>query len=127
MRRPMRQNVKYKFFNILISIVLSLSIVGIGFGHRAGTINEDQAIQEYILSGGSVWDICGDPSQNGSQVHTQCEACRLVDALGLAQFTCLPQKHEYEGISLASLRASLAGAVQHVSNDNPVRGPPTLL
>lgn len=123
----MRQNVKHKFFNILVSIVLSLSIVGIGFGHRAGTIEQDQAMQEYILSGGSVWDICGDPSQDGSRIHTQCEACRLVDATNLAQFTCLPQKHVYEGVSLAFVRASLAGAVQHVSNDNPVRGPPTIL
>ena len=123
----MRKNVKYRFFHILITIALSLSIVGIGFGHRAETIEQDQAMQEYILSGGSVWDICSDPSQNDSQAHTQCEACRLVDALGLAQFSFVPQRLEYASLKLASLRSSVVGAVQHVSSHNPVRAPPTFL
>jgi|GEM_PF-5308217 len=124
MRLGMSQNIKHTFFKILVSIVLSLSIASIGFGHRVGTIEQDQAMQEYILSGGSIWDICGDPSSSGSQTHKQCEACRLVDATDLAQFTCLPQRLEYVGVSLTTLRPSLAGAVQHVSLNHPVRAPP---
>lgn len=123
----MRQNVKHKLFNILVSIVLSLSIASIGFAHRVGTIAQDQAMQKYILSGGSVWDICGDPSQSGSLAQNQCESCRLVDTTDLAQFTCLPQRLAYVSTKRTILPTPVAGTVQYVSLNNPVRGPPVIL
>lgn len=69
---------------LLIGLALSASV----FAHRV-SIADQVALDRFILSGGSLDDICEDGEET-SHAGGGCEACRLVDAFALGADPVVP-------------------------------------
>ena len=68
----------------LVVAVFSAVLAGSGFAHRVAVPEFTPELLDYLESGGSLSDICGPFDSEGSLILSECEACRLAEAV------CLP-------------------------------------
>lgn len=62
---------------LTVLAVLTVALIATGFGHRIPSAG-DMALQQYVLSGGSVADLCGDLDGDSLPDHSDCPACHIV-------------------------------------------------
>lgn len=71
--------------------LLTVALVATAFAHRipsASDMASDMAIEAYVVAGGDISDICGDPGSDGKATHRDCPACQIV---GSAMLPDAPQ------------------------------------
>lgn len=57
--------------------LLTVALVATAFAHRIPN-SSDIAIDAYVLAGGDISDICGDPGSDGKATHRDCPACHII-------------------------------------------------
>ncbi|QYZ69554.1 hypothetical protein [Neotabrizicola shimadae] len=65
------------FRRLVLMFILTAALIATGFGHRMPSAN-DSMIDAFLLSGGSLADLCGDTDGNGLPDHGDCPACHIV-------------------------------------------------
>jgi hypothetical protein len=70
------------FHRIVLIFALTVALVAAGYGHRMPSAN-DSMIEAFLLSGGSLADLCADTNGDGLPDHGDCPACHIVASAGL--------------------------------------------
>lgn len=72
------------FHRLVLMLALIVALVATGFGHRIPSSN-DSMIEAFVLSGGSLADLCADTDGNGLPDHGDCPACHIVASADLPE------------------------------------------
>jgi hypothetical protein len=70
------------FHRLVLIFSLTVALVATGYGHRMPSAN-DSMIDAFILSGGSLADLCADTDGDGLPDHDDCPACHIVASADL--------------------------------------------
>jgi hypothetical protein len=65
------------FHRLVLIFALTVALVATGYGHRIPSAN-DSMIEAFLLSGGSLADLCADTDGDGQPDHGDCPACHIV-------------------------------------------------
>lgn len=78
---------RHRLTALLVSLVLGLSMTAAAFAHRPPSVQEE-ALRGYLLSGGSLEDLCGGAGHPGGD---SCPLCPLAQgAAPLPRAVSLP-------------------------------------
>lgn len=72
------------FHRLALMFALTVALVAAGSGHRVPSAN-DAMIEAFVLSGGSLADLCADTDGNGLPDHGDCPACHIVASADLPE------------------------------------------
>lgn len=73
----MSQLHRLRIFGIVLTAIVAIALVALGFGHRLPTAS-DAAVDAFMLAGGDLSDLCGDGTQGSA--HRDCPACHITSA-----------------------------------------------
>ncbi|WP_106472571.1 hypothetical protein [Pukyongiella litopenaei] len=59
---------------------MSVALVATAYAHRIPNAS-DIAIEAYVLAGGDIANICGDPGSDNTVAHPDCPACRIAGSV----------------------------------------------
>ena len=76
----MRASLYQKLTGALIALLMALAMTVTAYAHKLPT-GDDLAMQEFILAGGNLNELCGD----GMFAPGDCPLCRLSDAAPLPE------------------------------------------
>jgi hypothetical protein len=76
------RNAVVLFHRLVLMFSLTVALVATGYGHRMPSAN-DSMMDAFLLSGGSLADLCVDTDGNGLPDHGDCPACHIVASAGL--------------------------------------------
>lgn len=112
---------------LAVVLLLALTFAVMGFGHRVPSARAS-ALEAYVLSGGSLADLCGADHDGEDDHHGPqgCPVCHLTGA-GLIPVP-VTKAHDIERHFLARIVAPQPRRAQGRAHDpaHPPRGPPTV-